>query len=260
MKKLFAIFAAALVAFGMTSCKDKNAPEPEKKEGFTIEVSNITAKAATITVTPGNDTVSYYNRVMPKRTFDQACEGDEAKLLENFQRSAKEEYQHAGSIGGWVKGGAHTYVRDDLFPETEFLAIVVPMDKEGNIPVGAKMYSKAFTTEKATATIEIRIDGVISDAVYYNIIPSDLKTRIFFNVVVQAVADGREDKDLIAEAKEMSDEELNDHVWTGEVRNAVRSGLVPNVNYVMYAFYFDENKNVPAGTKVVRANFKTDAE
>ena len=110
------------------------------------------------------------------------------------------------------------------------------------------------------ATIEIRIDGVRSDAVYYNIIPSDLKTRIFFNVVVQAVADGREDKDLIAEAKEMSDEELNDHVWTGEVRNAVRSGLVPNVNYVMYAFYFDENKNVPAGTKVVRANFKTDAE
>ena len=114
--------------------------------------------------------------------------------------------------------------------------------------------------QKEPATIEIQIDGVRSNGMEFNIIPSDLKTRIFFNVVVQAVADGREDKDLIAEAKEMSDEELSDHVWTGEVRNAVWIGLVPNVNYVMYAFYFDENKNVPAGTKVVRANFKTDAE
>ena len=110
------------------------------------------------------------------------------------------------------------------------------------------------------ATIEIQIDGVAADKVYYNIIPSDLETRIFFNVVVQAVADGREDADLIAEAKEMSDAELSGHVWTGEIRNAVIVNLVPNVDYVMYAFYFDKNKNVPAGTEVVRANFKTAAE
>ena len=114
--------------------------------------------------------------------------------------------------------------------------------------------------EKEPATIEIQIDGVAADKVYYNIIPSDLETRIFFNVVVQAVADGREDADLIAEAKEMSDAELSGHVWTGEIRNAVIVNLVPNVDYVMYAFYFDKNKNVPAGTKVVRANFKTAAE
>ena len=258
MKKIFAIFAAALVAFGMSSCKGQN--EPEKKEGFTITVSNIAAKAATITVTPADTSVSYYCQVVAKVVYDEAYKGDDAKLFEDIQKSVKEEYQHTGSIGGWVKGGEHTYVQGDLYPESEYLAVVMLMDKEGNIPVGAKLYSKAFKTEKAPLTLEIQIDGVRSNGVEYNIIPSDLKTRIFFNVVVQAVADGREDADLIAEAKEMSDEELNDHVWTGEVRNAVRIGLVPNVDYVMYAFYFDKNKNVPAGTKVVRANFKTAAE
>ena len=258
MKKLFAIFTAALIAFSMSSCKGGQ-NEPEKKEGFTIEVSKITAKTATVKVTPADTSVSYFSQVVAKTVYDQ-YKGDDAKFFADLQENVKQEYAATGTITGWVKGGENTYVDGSLYPETEYLAIAVAMDKEGNIPAGAKLYSKAFTTEKAPATIEIRIDGVAADKVYYNIIPSDLKTRIFFNVVVQAVADGREDADLIAEAKEMSDAELSDHVWTGEVTNAVIAGPVPNVNYVMYAFYFDENKNVPAGTKVVRANFKTDAD
>ena len=74
MKKLFAIFAAALIAFGMSSCKKNNGtepdpqpqPQPEKKEGFAIEVSKITHKAATIKVTPADTSVSYYSQVVTK--------------------------------------------------------------------------------------------------------------------------------------------------------------------------------------------------
>ena len=262
MKKFFAIFAAALVAFGMSSCKTNNGnePEPEKKEGFTITVSKITHKSATIKVTPADTSVSYYSQVVAKIVYDEAYKGDDAKLLEDIQKSVKEEYQHAGSIAGWVKGGEHTYAQGDLYPETEYLAIAVAMDKEGNIPVGAKLYSKAFTTEKAPLTLEVWINSVTTSTVDFSIIPSDTKEPFFFNFVVKAVADGREDADLIAEAKEMSAEERGDYLWTGELRNAIHPGLVPDVPYVLYAFFMDRDGNVPTGAKVVRANFRTDAE
>ena len=259
MKKLFAIFAAALIAFGMSSCKGGQ-NEPEKKEGFTIEVSKITAKTATVKVTPADTSVSYFSQVVAKTVYDQ-YKGDDAKFFEDIQKSVKEEYKYAGSIAGWVKGGEHTYVQGDLLAEVEYLAVVMPMDKEGNIPVGAKLYSKAFTTEKAPLTLEVRINSVTTSTVNFSIIPSDSKSSFFFNFVVQAVADGREDADLIAEAKEMSAEERDNYMWTfGELIEAIHPGLVPDVPYVLYAFFMDKDGNVPTGAKVVRANFRTDAE
>ena len=267
MKKLFAIFAAALIAFGMSSCKKNNGtepdpqpqPQPEKKEGFAIEVSKITHKAATIKVTPADTSVSYYSQVVTKIVYDEAYKGDDAKLLENIQKSVKEEYQHAGSIAGWVKGGEHTYKQGDLYPEAEYLAIVVLMDKEGNIPEGAKMYSKVFKTEKAPLTLTIQINDVYSDAVSYSIIPSDTKQSFFFYVKGMYWVEGKEDEELIEFAKEMSASERGEHMWTGEMKDAIYvEGLLPETQYTMFAFYMDKDGNVPAGAKVVRSeNFKT---
>ena len=259
MKTLFAIFTAALIAFGMSSCKGGQ-NEPEKKEGFTIEVSKITAKTATVKVTPADTSVSYFSQVVAKTVYDQ-YKGDDAKFFADLQENVKQEYATTGTITGWVKGGENTYVDGSLYPETEYLAIAVAMDKEGNIPVGAKLYSKAFTTEKAPLTLEVRINSVTTSTVNFSIIPSDSKSSFFFNFVVKAVADGREDADLIAEAKEMSAEERDNYMWTfGELREAIHPGLVPDVPYVLYAFFMDKDGNVPTGAKVVRANFRTDAE
>ena len=256
MKKLFAIFAAALVAFGMSSCKGQN--EPEKKEGFTIEVSKITAKSATITVTPADTSVSYYRLVMAKVVYDEAYKGDDAKFFEDIQTSVKEEYKYAGSIAGWVKGGEHTYVQGDLLAEVEYLAVVMPMDKEGNIPVGAKLYSKAFKTEKAPLTLEIQINNVYSDAVSFSIIPSDPSKSFFFYVKGMYWVEGKEDAELIEFAKELSASERSENMYTGEMREAVYVNLLPETQYTIFAFYMDKDGNVPAGAKVVRSkNFKT---
>lgn len=167
MKKFFAFVAAALVAFSFTSC-EKGGNDPEKA-GFKIEVSDITALSAKVTVTPSDTTFTYYWGVA--ETAQLAELKDDAELY----ASAKEfieyyiemyaMYGYTLTFEDFLYHGEDSYVFEELNPNTDYTVYAFKMDAEGNVPAGATVAKKEFKTPelKAESVKEIVLENAICD-------------------------------------------------------------------------------------------------
>ena len=209
MKKFFAIMAAALVAFSFASCKGGNEPE---NEAYKIEISNITAKGATIAVTPADSTVTYYWDVLEATEAAKMTDEQVAAYFKEYFDYVIEYYagyydlNYADLLLN-AADGTDSYDYTGLEPNTEYTVVAIALD--ANIGAAGKSVRKNFKTLElkedpvpADMTFEIAASDITFSSANITVNPSNTTATYYWNIYETAKIASMSDEELCAAIKE----------------------------------------------------------
>ena len=157
MKKIFAIVAAALVAFSFVSCNN----EPESKD-FKIVVSEISEQTATVTVTPTDAEATYYWDVFQADALKGMADDSICATLKTLMDYYIAMYAMAGqelTYADFLNKGESHYNYESLTPGTDYVVLAVKMDAEANF--SGKIAKKSFRTKDLELKGEVDL-GVLT--------------------------------------------------------------------------------------------------
>lgn len=207
MKKFFAIMAAALVAFSFASCKGGNEPE---NEAYKIEISNITAKGATIAVTPADSAATYFWDLIEAAEAAKMTDEQVGAYLKEYLEEAVEYYKQYGydaTLADFLITGANSYDYTKLEPNTEYTVVAMALDANG--ASSGKAARKNFKTleEKedpvpADMTFEIAVSDITFASAAVAVTPSTDEATYYWNIFETAQIEGMSDAELCAAIKE----------------------------------------------------------
>lgn len=153
MKKLFLLLA--MVGLAAASCTP-NGKEPGSNEGgsdeFAIEVTNIGEYGATVTVTPKDETRTYYWSVTRAANIKER--GGYDAWLKYVHESNQESVENGhdtwvGEETSLLSSGESTYTFTTLNPSTNYCVYAFGVDANGNL-TSTKLSYKPFTTAAST--------------------------------------------------------------------------------------------------------------
>lgn len=145
MKKLFYLFAVAVLAISLASCNKKDEPQPEPTPAsFNIEVSDITYKSAHVKVTPLDEKAIYFWNIASQADLDEyeLTIADYAKKEIEYYAA---NYSYAKLVEGGliIEGGADEY-DFDLDAESEY--VVYAFITNEKMEIVGEIASKSFST------------------------------------------------------------------------------------------------------------------
>lgn len=208
MKKFFAIMAAALVAFSFASCKGGNEPE---NEAYKIEITDITAKGATITVTPVDSTVTYYWDVLEATEAAKLTDEQVGAYLKEYLEEAveyyKQYYGYDATLADFLLKGENSYSYTKLESNTEYTVVAIALDANG--ASSGKAARKNFKTLElkedpvpADMTFEIAASDITFSSANITVTPSNTTATYYWNIYKTAEIAGMSDEELCAAIKE----------------------------------------------------------
>ena len=208
MKKFFAIMAAALVAFSFASCKGGNEPE---NEAYKIEITDITAKGATITVTPVDSTVTYYWDVLEATEAAKLTDEQVGAYLKEYLEEAveyyKQYYGYDATLADFLLKGENSYSYTKLESNTEYTVVAIALDANG--ASSGKAARKNFKTLElkedpvpADMTFEIAASDITFSSANITVNPSNTTATYYWNIYETAKIASMSDEELCAAIKE----------------------------------------------------------
>ena len=207
MKKFFAIMAAALVAFSFASCKGGNEPE---NEAYKIEISNITAKGATIAVTPADSAATYYWDLIEAAEAAKMTDEQVGAYLKEYLEEAVEYYKQYGydlTLADLLIKGENSYSFTQLESNTEYTVVAIALDANG--ASSGKAARKNFKTLElkedpvpADMTFEIAASDITFSSANITVNPSNTTATYYWNIYKSAAIAGMSDEELCAAIKE----------------------------------------------------------
>lgn len=216
MKKLFNFMLVVLAACGISCTNlgdENNVSGGGNDEGgdnggntivtttFAIEVSNITPLGAYVSVTPSDNTTTYYFDVVSKEEMGKYVD---AKALAKVMISdTKENYESCGyTFADALSKGAdwYSYV-SGFIPNTEYYALAFGVNADGTITTGVT--TEPFTTLEEVVdesmTFDVNVSNITSNGALVLITPSNNNATYFFDVVTKEKLDEYPDKKKYAE-------------------------------------------------------------
>ena len=178
MKKLFLLLA--MVGLAAASCTP-NGGKPGGNEGgsdeFAIEVTNIGEYGATVTVTPKDETRTYFWSVT-KMAFVNEAGGPDAWMNEIYQQ--EKDLVDGGYETWWgseesvLDLGVQTLELKSLDPNTTYCVYAFGVDTNGNL-TSTKCSYKSFKTAVSTfdTSVWTGIWNVTSPKVYYELVANE---------------------------------------------------------------------------------------
>lgn len=157
MKKLFYLFAVAVVAISLASCNKKD--EPASKD-FVIEVSDVQAGSAHVKVTPSKADAFYFASVVSQDELDYY-----KMTLEEYAADDMEYYpEHDYSFSDLAQSGVYE-TNLSLDPETKYYAYAFYFNKSWEILSDIAFVE--FTTPKLVVkeTVNVQGEGTLYDMI-----------------------------------------------------------------------------------------------
>ena len=202
MKKIFNLILAAFALLSAASCSslfgDDNGGNNNggnnnggslNETTFVVEVSDITATSATVSVTPSNSN-TYYFDVMDQSTINRFDSlNDFAVAYIDYLKSTMILYGY--TLADVLSLGSESYTLNKLEPETGYYAFAVGVDADGKITSNVTI--KAFTTlsndvnDNPTSqnSFSINVTDITTNGATVSITPSNSDTY-YFDVVEKA--------------------------------------------------------------------------
>ena len=149
MKRIFSIFAAALIVFGAASCKksDKKSEPADPKNTFTIELNRVGDDYVYFSVTPSDKKITWAWYVA-KKEWTKKYASIQAYVEEEMAdfEAWGESFTFASlKANGWIRTGDYLNKKSfDLAYETNEVLVVFQLDENLNI-IGDVAYA-TFTT------------------------------------------------------------------------------------------------------------------
>ena len=213
---------------------------------FALEVTDVTATTARLSVTPENENVRYYYDVCTLEQFEQY--GVEA-IVEDYIDYMCERYSQlslAEILDALLSRGADEDEVKGLPVDTEMAFYAVAVNDDGRCEGNASVMT--FRTQKggnpAECTFQLSATGLYSEGVTMNVRPSDTSVRYWAGVY--SVSGWGSDEAMTALVKSTIDEAAEENgMALDRLVNAVtfqgpvsleESGLQNSTNYYIYAY------------------------
>ena len=248
------IFAAALLS-ACGPVVPEGGADADNNYCFTIEVSDISATAANLTIKPSDALQSYYFDILREEYFL-------AYGTHGFQRFIDKVISDYMSVHSLTKSAAlsellsvgdkvHSF--SGLTPQTRYYAIVVGVSSEGEITT--EVASEQFCTSKDNDSINsftIELSEVSYTGVSYRVVPTAASQSYILLPYCKAIVDAYSDEEFIGYALR-SFGATSSHILSGE-QSGVISSCVPGRDYYIVVFGYDGNE---ATTALTKASFTT---
>ena len=143
MKKLFNIFAAALIALSFTGC---NNPEPELRVNFDLNNVSVGTTTATIEITPDHLDVWYMRDYFATEVMDNTSKSAWEVAKAGIAELKAKGYTYAQlQERGAIVNGKQTWQIDGLTPGTSYTVVTYLVDEDLNV-VGNSFGTGFFET------------------------------------------------------------------------------------------------------------------
>ncbi|WP_147639524.1 hypothetical protein [Alistipes sp.] len=255
---LFGIFATALLAVG---CDDSDkAIDIPPTDFFSVEVTDVAATSARMTVTPLENETPYYCGTIRKSEFREDHGGDWQSYIDRLIAQLREESGKsvAETVSGIVVRGVKSSLLEALDAETEYVAFAMRLDTEGRI-VGTTA-TDDFTTTKATTAggFRIVVKDITAKSATMTITPDDLEAPYFYNIISKAIFEQSHGgnwqnyiNNLIAHLREDTDKSVADVVSEIVVRGVEvynSNTLNADTEYIAFAMGLNEQGRITLAT------------
>ena len=237
-----------------------------KQGDYKVEISDITSSSVKMAVTPDDNSIRYYFDISSRATYDKY--GVEA-LVEDYFQSLIETYPSiplSTFLDAALSQGADSDEIKGLPSDTEMVAYAVGVNDRAQCVGEATVVT--FRTlpggDPSQCTFDIEILDVASDAVYFNIYPSDNSVKYWAGVCSVDLWPG--DKampiDVQSACRELAEETgmQYEHIieavsFKGPLAPYDESGLQNDTRYYIYCYAWDNQGN--ALTDITKVMFTT---
>lgn len=240
-----------------------NTPPPAVT--FAIEVLDKTPINATVSITPSDNTTTYYFDVVSKATFEKyATAKAYAKKVVSELKAYCEEMNY--TLADVLSTGVKEYRFLGLLPNTEYYTFAFGVDADGTITT--EVVTLPFTTLEevvdATMTFEVKVSDVSANSAHVAVTPSNSVATYYFDVVSKAELERYTDAKAYAKKVVASIKEYNDFYGISLAWNLSAGAdgyqfdatmVAPNTDY--YAFAFGVTIDGTITTEVTLVPFKT---
>ena len=268
-KKLFKFFIIAMLTVCGVACEQSEGVDEGNENNnvpttLVIEVSNVTATGATVSVKPSNRKASYYFDIVKKEVLDN-YKGGEKTFLADYAAELKEMIDKVNGYGyeGVLSSGkdSHTYELGSLEQTTDYYAFAFCMTADGKYDEEG-LTKVEFTTFISDHAFEIVVTKKTEKGATVSVEPTNSDTY-YFDVIEKKIFDSYTDKRKFAseyiemvKAHYESQGSSFQHALSFETDSYSYEGnLIPNTEY--YAVAFGVTTSCDITTDVTTEEFKT---
>lgn len=222
---------------------------------FDINVSDITAYEATISIVPSDKNEYYFWDIFDAAMIDQY--GPIEVIVQAYYDYLK-EMVNGGQIS-WsqvLSKGNDSYRYDGLTPATEYIVYTIHLDANGNV-LSTNYQTERFTTAQQgnvnEATFAFSVSNITATSANISVTPSDANALYMWDLASVeelnsyfggSIADyARAYYDMVKSYVDAGQLGWNNVVIQG-VDSYVYEGLNPSTEYVLFAFQLDGSYNI----------------
>lgn len=287
---LFTFFAAAIVLFGGTGCSDDSTKddggggepgggdEPAQTVGpFNVEISDITFYSAHLACTPDDETVTYYDHIVPKASFVKNWDSDVSKFMSEYVAYLCEANNQSPEdvVADMLTTGFDEWDYIELEPGTEYVAFAVGLDAAGTLTTAPTVEEFTSTAADALEIVACRFNIDVSNITYTSadiiVMPSNKQIPYYYGIFPAEEYEQTKDKNellydqvrwdiinLMYDEGLSFEEAIERTAYLGDAGGSLQEGaLRPGTKYVVVAFGFD--KYARPNTDITVGRFQTTA-
>lgn len=187
MRKI--LFAAAVFAIAVTSCRKDNTAAPGEKFSVTIEVTEITQTSAKVVFEPISSSSPYLCGYVSSSDLSEWSSDIKRYLDSRISQTMDESgMDRAEAVSSLVVTGTSSSDLAGLSPETSYVCYAVGVDASGFYTTD--VFSEEFITEEADdplsdLSFEIEATSVTSTTVSISVLPSDNTLPYYYDIMTK---------------------------------------------------------------------------
>lgn len=215
---------------------------------FRIEVKDITAKGATMVVTPHDPTAPYLCNIIEKAIFEQSHSGNWQNYINNLIAYLQQDGEKtvAEVVAEIVVTGEDVYTTESLNAATEYYAFAMGLNNEGRITV--ETVTEAFTTSEIVSNnaFTVTFANTSYDGTDFTITPDNLEEPYYYTMRAASFFEGMTDAEIL-ETILIEDSFMIDFMATSGVTE-YENEQVDNTDTGYYVFVFGYDAGTPTTT------------
>lgn len=219
----------------------KTVPE----NSFRIEVKDVTAKGATMVVTPDDPEAPYFCNIIEKAAFEQSHSGNWQNYINNLIAYLQQDSEKtiAQVVEELVVRGEEIYKTETLSAATEYYAFAMGLNDEGRITV--ETVTEPFSTPEIVSNnaFTVTFANTSYDGTDFTITPDNLEEPYYYTMRAASFFAGMTDAEIL-ETILIEDSFMIDFMATSGVTE-YENEQVDNTDTGYYVFVFGYDAGSP---------------
>lgn len=256
-KRISAFLALAAMASAAFSSCDKNSSKEDEALALEIKIENIQPTGADMTVTPSDETSTFYYDVLGKDAYNhllseglQTYFDGEVKAREDAYSMSREEV-----LEKLLSTGVTTFSFSSLKAITDYYAVAFGVESDGT--VSTELFLEEFSTaavKPSANTFEITVSNIANDGADYKVVPSVAEDNYVVDIWPKSLVDNIGDGETMRYFIEYNSYMLPMLTTAGEFELENEHVNQPGRDYYVIAFGYADNEPT---TALFKKEFRT---